>query len=53
MADIRYSGVRDDERIASGIADPSRAPADIAEELFQQGWPKAAVFRNGTLVADV
>jgi hypothetical protein len=42
--DIRYSGVRGNGRIACGIADASRAPAEIAEWLFREGWRKAAVF---------
>jgi hypothetical protein len=42
--DIRYSGVRGNGRIDCGVADPSCAPAEIAEELFRRGWRKAAVF---------
>ncbi len=33
MADIRYSGVRGNGKIAYWVTDPCRAPADIAEEL--------------------
>jgi hypothetical protein len=43
MAGIRYGGVRGNGRVDCGIADSSRAPADIAEELFREGWRKAAV----------
>jgi hypothetical protein len=53
MANIRYSGVRGNGVIASGIADPSRAPAEIAAKLFRQGWRRAAVFRNGKLAGEV
>jgi hypothetical protein len=29
--------------LIAGFANPSCAPAEIAEELFRQGWRKAAV----------
>ena len=50
---IHYSGVRGNGKIDRGVAESSRVPADIAEELFRQGWRKAGVFRDGKLVGGV
>jgi len=51
--DIRYCGVRGNGKIDRGIADPSRAPAEIAEWLFREGWRKASVFLDGKLAGEV
>jgi hypothetical protein len=50
---ICYSGVRGNGRIGCGIADRSRAPAEIAEWLFREGWAKASVFLDGKLAGEV